>query len=130
MMAKKNDRPQIDERIHGMMDRDNRADMGKPSKVTRARRAPKLPPQAEANPQNDVARQLAMGGRASVPWLSKDLHARDKKGNPIPTLADRARASGAAAYYRPGKARVKKAAAKKAKARTNLAKADPAKGGR
>jgi hypothetical protein len=110
-MAHKNDRPLPDERIDGVGTMIE--GLGKRARIARAKRKPapqRAAPGEAASAQMQVMAQLAGGGRAAVPWLSQDLHSAG-----LPTLADRVRKDGIAAY---GKSFAQKAkAAKNAPAR-------------
>lgn len=116
-MAKKNDRPLANEMVDGVGDQMSKADLGKRSPVTRAKR--NRPAPAAANSLDPTAAAMA----AIIARNSTDLRAKDSKGRPIPTLADRTRAEGAAAYHRPGsKKRAELEKRKKAHKRVNLKK--------
>jgi len=86
------DTPLANEKIDG--ENDLQGDLGKLSKVTRAKRTPE--PVAGIDPGMREAATAEVLARS----LSTDLHARDKKGRPIPTLAERIRKEGFRAQLR------------------------------
>jgi hypothetical protein len=120
-MTKKNDRPLPNERIDGVGDRigqvsgaaskDKYDGLGTRSPIKRAKRKPKTPNvmRTPVSPEMQVRMDLATTGRASVPWLSDPLRNRDGH----PTLADRVRAEGIAAYGKSFAARSKASKTKK-----------------
>lgn len=82
------------EKLDGTGDKYDRAHMGKLSKVKRAKR--KKPSPAEQAKADPTAVMQAM----YLKNINTDLHARDAKGNKLPTLHDRIRQEGVAAQYK------------------------------
>src|SRR4051794_10343316 len=86
MMAKReNDLSErtLAETIDGPRDRFGAADLGKRSKVTRAKREPAEHAEAAAPSMQDALRS------AFLAQINTDLHARDRKGRALPTLQER-----------------------------------------
>lgn len=70
-------------------------DLGRRSKVTRARKKPPAPAIAPLDPgQVDDGAGKAVLMQSILTSHNTDLHARDAKGNAIPTLAERMRREG------------------------------------
>jgi hypothetical protein len=98
----------LSEKLDGVADKQQ--GLGKLSPVIRAARKPKLPSVTRTPAAPNAALSPAARHAAS---LSTDLRARDKHGNPIPTLADRVRVEGYAAQIAPKKPKAKGKGGKK-----------------
>lgn len=105
-MAKKPDRPGAGEKIEGVGSQ-MRDDLGKPSKITRAKRKA-APGGVQRSPVTPSLMEQVLAAKQT------DLRAKGKGGQPLPTLQDRIKTEGFRKQLSAGMARAKRAQAKAA----------------